>query len=116
MNVIIYCGHWVETVAFYRDSLGLSPKRVADWLVEFEVASNTYLSVADAERTSIQLSGGAGITITFKVADVHRIWHDLMGRNVMVDPIRDNCLGGQAFFLHDPEGNRLEFWSESLIT
>ena len=31
----------------------------------------------------------------------------------MVEPLRDSRLGGQAFFLRDPEGNRLEFWSES---
>lgn len=30
-----------------------------------------------------------------------------------VKPLRDNRLGGQAFFLRDPEGNRLEFWFES---
>jgi catechol 2,3-dioxygenase-like lactoylglutathione lyase family enzyme len=65
---ILYCRQWDETVAFYRNTLGLYSKRIADWLVEFEVA-----------------------------------------------PIRDNYLGGQAFFLRDPEGNRLEFWSESLV-
>ncbi len=112
MNVILYCRQWREAVAFYRDTLGFVPLLATDWLVEFEVGPGACLSVADARRTSIQPSGGAGITITFKVADVERLRHDLIERNVKVDPLRDTSLGGRAFFLRDPEGNRLEFWSE----
>ena len=58
-------------------------------------------------------SGGAGITVTFKVANVRGVWQDLLGKDVKVEPIRDNRFGGLAFFLRDPEGHRLEFWSES---
>jgi catechol 2,3-dioxygenase-like lactoylglutathione lyase family enzyme len=116
MNVILYCRQWGEAVAFYRDKLGFPTKLATFWLVEFEVAPNTYLSVADAKRTSIQPSDGAGITVTFKVADVRGVWQDLLGKDVKVEPIRDNHLGGQAFFLRDPDGNRLEFWSEKRLS
>jgi catechol-2,3-dioxygenase len=113
MNVILYCDKWGETVSFYRDTIGFPIKMATDWLMEFEVGPNACLSVADAKRTSIPSAGGAGITVTFKVTNLRSVWQELAHKNVRVDPIRDNRLGGHAFFLRDPEGNRLEFWSES---
>lgn len=112
MNVILYCKRWDETVSFYRDTTGFPINMATDWLVEFEVGPNTCLSVADTQRTSIGSAGGAGITVTFKVANLRSVWQELVDKNVGVDPIRDNRLGGHAFFLRDPEGHRLEFWSE----
>ena len=44
------------------------------------------------------------------------VWQDLLGKNVKVEPLRDSRLGGLAFFLSDPEGNRLEFWSENRLS
>jgi catechol-2,3-dioxygenase len=110
MNTILYCEKWRETTAFYRNVLGFQTKTESDWLVEFAVVPTACLSVADAKRTSIRTAGGAGITLTFKVADLRSLWQTLVDQNISVDPIRHCRMGGQAFFLHDPEGNRLEFW------
>ncbi len=112
MNVILYCRRWREAVAFYRDVLGFRTRTAADWLVEFEAGPHMCLSVADAGRTSMQPAEGAGITVTFKVADARSAWQELANRSVKAGPLRDSRLGGQAFFLRDPEGNRLEIWSE----
>ena len=76
--------------------------------MEFETCPNLCLSVADAKHTTIQPAGGAGITVTFNVANVRGVWQDLLGKDVKVAPIRDNRLGGRAFFLRDPEGNLIE--------
>jgi 2-polyprenyl-3-methyl-5-hydroxy-6-metoxy-1,4-benzoquinol methylase/predicted enzyme related to lactoylglutathione lyase len=112
-NTILYCEKWSETTAFYRDALSLPVNVASDWMIEFAVAPNSCLSVADARRTSIQPSRGAGITLTFKVADLNGVHAKLEAKNIAVDPIRDCKMGGQAFFLRDPEGNRLEFWADS---
>ena len=69
-----------------------------DWLMEFEVGPNECLGVADGKRTSICSAGGAGITVTFRVANLRSVWQELADKNVRVDPIRDNRLGGHAFF------------------
>ncbi len=113
VNVILYCARWHETVRFYRDTIGFPARMMCDWLVAFDVAPNVHLSVADESATSIKSAGGAGITVTFKVPDVHGAWRRLTDKGVKVGAIRHSCLGGEAFFLHDPEGNRLEFWSET---
>ncbi len=112
MNVILYCDKWGETVSFYRDTIGFPIKMATDWLMEFEVGPNACLSVAGAKRTPICSAGGAGIAVTFNVVNLRSVWQELADKNVRVDPIRNNRLGGHAFFLRDPEGNRLEFWSE----
>ena len=112
-NTILYCEQWRETTAFYRDALGLSKTAATDWLVEFQLTPTSRLGVADAKRTSIRPAEGAGITLTFKVADLRAVHENLRHKGIEVDPIRDCKMGGQAFFLHDPEGNRLEFWADS---
>ncbi|MDZ8118247.1 methyltransferase domain-containing protein [Pontiella agarivorans] len=112
-NTILYCKHWPETVAFYRHQIGLQEKGSTDWMVEFFLTPTACLSVADASRTSILPNLGKGITLTFKVFDLHAVWQQLKDRNIAVDPIRNCTMGGEAFFLRDPEGNRLEFWADS---
>ena len=111
VNIILYCEKWKQTVEFYRDIIGFQEKMANNWLIEFEVAEHVCLSVAKASATSINSAGGAGITVTFKVPDTHIMWDTLNDKGVKVTPIRQSRLGGQAFFLRDPEGNRLEFWS-----
>ena len=62
-------------------------KTESDWLVEFAVVPTACLSVADAKRTSIRPVGGAGITLTFKVADLQNMRQRFLDRNVWVDPM-----------------------------
>ncbi|MDD2600348.1 MAG: VOC family protein [Kiritimatiellae bacterium] len=111
VNIILYCDQWQDTIYFYRDTIGFPVNMANSWLVEFKVTEYTCLSVANASATSIRSAGGAGITVTFKVPDLQGVWSALADKGVAVGPIRPSSLGGQAFFLHDPEKNRLEFWS-----
>ncbi|QBG48209.1 methyltransferase domain-containing protein [Verrucomicrobia bacterium S94] len=113
VNTILYCENWKETVAFYREIIGLKENASTDWMVEFLITPQSCLSVADAKRTTILPNLGKGITLTFKVVNLHETWRLLKKRNMHVDPIRDCKMGGEAFFLRDPEGNRLEFWADS---
>ncbi|MFQ5611511.1 MAG: VOC family protein [Anaerolineae bacterium] len=111
LNTILYCQHWPEAVAFYRDGLGFAITVETDWFVEFELNPGARLSVADEARTTIKSAEGRGLTLTFQVAQADRIWQRLAGRGLEVGPVRDHPWGGRAFFLFDPEGNRLEVWS-----
>ncbi|MFN3531287.1 MAG: VOC family protein [Candidatus Brocadia sp.] len=111
INTILYCNRWQETVSFYRNTLGLPVTFENDWFVEFKVTANAHLSVANEQRASVKSAGGRGLTLAFQVDEADAIWQSLTARGVNVGKIADHPWGGRAFFLFDPEGNRLEVWS-----
>jgi catechol 2,3-dioxygenase-like lactoylglutathione lyase family enzyme len=42
VNTILYCRHWRETVAFYRERLGLKSAFQCDWFVEFRLTPTAF--------------------------------------------------------------------------
>ena len=108
-NTILYCDKWVETVTFYRDILKFPINHQKDWFIEFRLASHTYLSVADANRASIDSVGGQGITLSWQVDDLHQMRDYLQYQQVTTSPIK-TIWGALSFYVHDPEGHRIEFW------
>ncbi|GAN31578.1 MAG: glyoxalase/bleomycin resistance/dioxygenase family protein [Candidatus Brocadia sp. AMX2] len=111
INTILYCHRWQETVSFYRDILGFSVTFENNWFVEFAVTSNARLSVANEQRATVKSARGQGLTLAFQVDKADATWQSLKARGVNVGKIADHPWGGRAFFLFDPEGNRLEVWS-----
>ncbi len=109
-NTILYCEHWNKTIKFYRDILKLSIAHETDWLVEFQLLDHAYLSIADAHRATIQSAKGIGLTLSFKVEDVDRAHGLLCGLGIKVSEIK-SIWGERAFYLHDPEGHRIELWT-----
>ena len=77
INTVIYCRTWQRTVDFYERVLGLPRSFTNDWFVEFRVAPGACLSLADEGRASIKSASGAGLTLTFRVTDIHG-WHALL--------------------------------------
>ena len=68
------------------------------------------LSVANEARTSIDSSDGKGITVSLQVSDIEQTWAELVEAGIHATPIKE-VWGSKAIYIHDPEGNRLEFWS-----
>ena len=113
-NTILYCRHWERTVAFYRDKLRLSITFANEWFVEFKVAGNAHLSVADVKRTSLNRNendGNSGLTLTFQVNDADQTHLILQKSGLTPGPIKTHSWGARLFYFHDPEGHRLEIWS-----
>ena len=109
-NTILYCRRWAETVVFYRDVLGLSGKALSEWFVEFRLNANSYVSIADAARATIPPAAGAGITLSWQVADVAALRRFLLDKGVAAGAITRRW-GARCFYFHDPEGHRLEAWA-----
>lgn len=109
-NTILYCQPWASVVAFYRDRLGLPIAWQNEWLVEFQLTNDSFVSVADAARASVGATTGQGLTLTWRVADVAQARAYLVAQGVKVTPIRGKW-EAQVCYCHDPAGNRLEFWS-----
>ena len=109
-NTILYCKNWEETVEFYRTELKLLVLSSNEWFVEFKLNEMSRVSVANAVRTSIESSGGKGITVSLQVADIEQTRAELIEAGISAAPIKE-VWGSRAIYIHDPEGNRLEFWS-----
>lgn len=109
-NTILYCRKWQETVRFYADTLGLQPSFSNEWFVEFVLNEGARLSVANAARASIKSSGGQGITVTLQVDDSRLVHAELLTAGASPTPLKKRW-GADVFYVTDPEGNRLEFWS-----
>jgi predicted enzyme related to lactoylglutathione lyase len=109
-NTILYCKKWRETVAFYQSGLKLPITAMNDWFVEFKLNVTARLSVADESRTSITSNHGSGITIGLQVEDVETTRMQLMEAGLHPTEIK-KVWGAQVIYIHDPEGNRIEFWA-----
>jgi predicted enzyme related to lactoylglutathione lyase len=109
-NTILYCQKWVEMVAFYQTTLQLPITASTEWFVEFKLTRTSRLSVANESRTSIKSSGGKGITIGLQVADVMTTRDQLKAAGLNPTEVKE-VWGAKAFYVFDPEGNRIEFWS-----
>ena len=109
-NTILYCKNWQETVEFYKTGLKLLVISSNEWFVEFKLNEMSRISVANEARTSIDSSGGKGITVSLQVADIEQTRAELIEAGVTPTPIKE-IWGAKAIYVHDPEGNRLEFWS-----
>lgn len=109
-NTILYCKKWNDTVAFYRDVLKLDVHFSNEWFVEFTLNSQARLSIAHQERTSIKSSGGRGVTVCFEIDDIEIMHKYLQESGTHPTPIK-NLWNSKVFYVRDPEGNRLEFWS-----
>ena len=115
-NTILYCRKWHATVAFYKTQLRLPVVSVREWFIEFKLNDASFLSIADAARTSIDSGYGKGITITMEVDDIDAAYIYLSEAGVDPTPIKDHAWGARVIHIYDPEGNRLEFWSPKMAS
>jgi hypothetical protein len=97
-------------VAFYQVGLKLPITVSTEWFVEFKLTGTSRLSVANESRTSIKSSNGKGITIGLQVADIVTTHSQLQEAGLNPTAIRE-IWGAKAFYIFDPEGNRIECWS-----
>ncbi len=108
-NTILYCRKWRETVTFYREIFAFPVSHQTDWFIEFRLTASAYLSIADESRATIDSVEGQGITLSWEIANVHETHADFVAQQIAVSPIRKKW-GAYLFYLHDPEGHRIELW------
>jgi catechol 2,3-dioxygenase-like lactoylglutathione lyase family enzyme len=112
-NTILYCQNWEKTVHFYKHSLNLPITFSNDWFVEFRLSPSAFLSIADESHASIKSSHGAGLTLTIQVGDADEAYRRLITRDLQPQAVRNHPWGARTFYLFDPEGTRLEIWSDT---
>jgi catechol-2,3-dioxygenase len=109
-NIILYCHKWHDTVAFYRDTLRFPVNFSNEWFVEFQLTENARISVANRSKSSIKSCQGKGITISLEVEDLEAL-HALMEKVRLKPTMVKEIWESKQFYIYDPEGNRIEFWS-----
>ena len=109
-NIILYCKKFEEMVSFYQTTLRLPVTTSTDWFVEFKLTRTSRLSVANESRTSIKSGSGKGITIGLQVTDVETAHTQLENAGLTPTALKE-VWGARVFYVFDPEGNRIEFWS-----
>ncbi|MBT3312174.1 MAG: VOC family protein [Desulfobacterales bacterium] len=109
-NMILYCKNWEETVKFYKDGLSLPVNFSNDWFVEFCLAENSNLSIANDQKSTIKSSEEKGITITLQVQDIDAVWEKFAKRKLDPTKIKRHPWNARVFYLLDPEGHRIEIW------
>lgn len=110
-NTILYCFAWVETVEFYRTTLGLRVSFENDWFVEFETGQASHISVADVSRATVASNQGAGITLSWRVPNVDDVREQLEKLGARPTAVHQKW-GASAVHVFDPEGHRIELWSD----
>lgn len=111
VNTVLYCDRWSQTVEFYRSALGLPIEFQNDWFVEFRLTSSAFVSIADSSRATIGAIGGQGVTLSWRVPELAETRKRLEARSIEVTPI-ERRWGAQVCYCHDPEGHRIELWSD----
>lgn len=115
-NTILYCRHWERSRHFYRDVLKLDISfQKDDWFMEFSVNGAAHVSIADATRCTIAPGDGAGLTFSFFVEDLPAVHALFAGHKIATTEIRAQGWRAPYFYVHDPEGTRIEFWTRNLL-
>lgn len=105
MAFVVYPASDVErAVAFYRDTIGLTPAdSFGDAWVEFDVGGSTFEVVGNAQ--SIGLEPGTQFSAAFEVDDVATVRSSLAAKGVTVTDVMEFPACFSAF-VTDPDGNR----------
>jgi len=109
-NTILYCNRWKETVNFYSIGLNLTVLTDREWFVEFQLTESARLSIARADCSSIKSSEGKGLTISLQTDHIEAAYICFQKKGLHPTPIH-RVWDNKAFYLFDPEGNRIEFWA-----
>ena len=110
-TTVLFCRHWLPTVRFYREDLGLPVLADSDWYVEFRITGEASLSVTDATKATVDHVGGQGITLSWRVPDLAEARKRLADRSLQLSEIR-TVMSAAVFYVTDPEGHRIEIWSK----
>ena len=110
LNTILYCSQWEDTVNFYKEVLKLEVCFSNTWFIEFCLNDGARLSVANEKNATIQNNRGQGITLGFQVDDIQSMYAFIKEFGIPASPIKE-LWGAHVFYIHDPEGTRIEFWS-----
>jgi catechol 2,3-dioxygenase-like lactoylglutathione lyase family enzyme len=104
---------WAECLAFYRDVLGFRIIDEKRGFVEFEVTPESRIGLIDkGNRGQGTDSVQRGLVLSFCVDDLERARDHLCSHWPGTSDIKEHPWGARIVELKDPEGRRIEFWTQ----
>ncbi len=109
-GVLIYTGNFPPMLAFYRDTLGLTPRGVKPGFVNFEW-NEVRLTVTEHSEVHGTALDSLRIMVNFTVDDIQGAVARLKAAGVVFsrEPEQESWGGWIATF-HDPDGNTLQLF------
>ena len=104
--VFYYVTDMEESIAFYRDALGL-PMSSHDFVARFDVDGVLFELVPRPPGTVVPGNGNA--RLCFGVQDLQETVEQLHACGIQTSEIK-HTRGGQIAFFRDPDGNELSLW------
>jgi glyoxylase I family protein len=104
--VFVYVSDIEESIAFYRDTLGL-PMVSHDYVVRFDL-DGVLIELVPVPPGSV-VPGSGNARLCFAVSDLEETLEQLHGRGIATSDIKKKK-GGQIAFFRDPDGNELSLW------
>ena len=112
-HTVLYCHKWKECVSFYRDVLGFPVMFANEIFLEVQPVTGARIGLMDAGRTRWSASRGDSFILSFRVSDIEETHQCVEQRYTGLGELKDHPWGGRLFEIKDPEGRRIEFWSDS---
>jgi catechol 2,3-dioxygenase-like lactoylglutathione lyase family enzyme len=112
-HTVLYCERWEECIAFYRDILGFSVVFTNEIFVEVQPATGARIGLMNASRTRWPASCSESFILSFRVANIDETHQSLQRELSGIGAIEDHPWGARLFEIKDPDGRRIEFWSDA---
>ena len=104
--VFYYVSDIEESIAFYRDTLGL-PMVSHDYVVRFDL-DGVLIELVPMPPGSV-VPGSGNARLCFAVSDLEETLEQLHARGIPTSNIKKKK-GGRVAFFRDPDGNELSLW------
>lgn len=104
--IFFYVTNVQESIAFYRDTLGL-PMVSHDYVARFDV-DGVLVELVPLPPGSV-VPGSGNARLCFAVSDLKETTEQLHARGIATSDIK-NKRGGKIAFFRDPDGNELSLW------
>jgi len=109
--VFYYVTHLEESIAFYRDTLGL-PMVSQDYVARFDL-DGVLIELVRLPPGSV-VPGSGNARLCFAVSNLEDALEQLHARGVATSSIKKKK-GGRIAFFRDPDGNELSLWEDEKI-
>ena len=104
--IFFYVTDVQESIAFYRDTLGL-PMVSHDYVARFDL-DGVLVELVPLPPGSV-VPGSGNARLCFAVSDLKETLEQLHARGIATSDIKDKK-GGKIAFFRDPDGNELSLW------